>query len=114
MVAFLGGTIGNLDPRRRAQFLSEVASTDGRGDSLLLGTDLVKDVGRLVAAYDDAAGVTAEFNRNVLHVVNRELDADFEPERFDHVARFDPDDEWIEMRLRVDRGQTGDGRPTSG
>jgi L-histidine N-alpha-methyltransferase len=100
MVAFLGGTIGNLAPKARALFLSEVSSLMAPGDSLLLGTDLVKDVGRLEAAYDDAAGVTAEFNRNVLHVVNRELGADFEPERFTHVARFDPDEEWIEMWLR--------------
>ena len=70
------------------------------GDSLLLGTDLVKDVGRLIAAYDDAAGVTAEFDRNVLAVLNRELGADFRPERFDHVAVWDADNEWIEMRLR--------------
>lgn len=70
------------------------------GDSLLLGTDLVKDVARLEAAYDDSSGVTAAFNRNVLEVVNRELDADFQPEAFDHVARFDPEEEWIEMWLR--------------
>ncbi len=100
LVAFLGGTIGNLAPKQRAQFLSEVAGALDPGDSLLLGTDLVKDVGRLEAAYDDAGGVTADFNRNVLRVVNRELDADFLPERFDHVARFDPDEEWIEMWLR--------------
>ena len=72
------------------------------GDAFLLGTDLVKDPDRLVAAYDDAAGVTAEFNRNVLRVVNRELDADFDPDAFDHVARLDADAEWIEMRLRAD------------
>jgi L-histidine Nalpha-methyltransferase len=100
MVAFLGGTIGNLAPKARARFLSEVAAQMAPGDSLLLGTDLVKDVARLEAAYDDDAGVTAEFNRNVLHVVNRELVADFAPDRFDHVARFDPDEEWIEMWLR--------------
>ena len=100
LVAFLGGTIGNLAPKARAMFLSEVAASMAPGDSLLLGTDLVKDVARLEAAYDDAAGVTAEFNRNVLHVVNRELDADFDPGRFAHVARFDPDEEWIEMWLR--------------
>ena len=102
MIAFLGGTIGNLAPKQRAQFLSELASSMAPGDSLLLGTDLVKDVSRLEAAYDDAAGVTAEFNCNVLHVVNRELDADFDPARFSHVARFDPDEEWIEMLLRAD------------
>src|SRR5918993_738793 len=100
LVAFLGGTIGNLAPKPRAQFLSEVAALMVPGDGLLLGTDLVKDVRRLEAAYDDAAGVTAEFNRNVLRVVNRELAADFDPDRFTHVARFDPDEEWIEMWLR--------------
>jgi L-histidine N-alpha-methyltransferase len=100
LVAFLGGTIGNLAPKARALFLSEVAAQMAPGDSLLLGTDLVKDVARLEAAYDDAAGVTAAFNRNVLHVVNRELAADFDPDRFAHVARFDPDEEWIEMWLR--------------
>ncbi len=101
LVAFLGGTIGNLAPPERAKFLAEVASGLGPDDGLLLGTDLVKDVARLEAAYDDAAGVTAEFNRNVLHVVNRELDADFRPDAFEHVARFVPDEEWIEMRLRA-------------
>ena len=70
------------------------------GDTFLLGTDLVKDVGRLEAAYDDSAGVTAAFNRNVLHRLNRELDADFVPDRFEHVALFDTEREWIEMRLR--------------
>jgi L-histidine N-alpha-methyltransferase len=105
LVAFLGGTIGNLAPKQRALFLSDVAGRLAPGDGLLLGTDLVKDVGRLEAAYDDAAGVTAEFNRNVLRVVNRELDADFVPERFAHVARFDPDEEWIEMWLRSTEDQ---------
>jgi L-histidine N-alpha-methyltransferase len=101
LVAFLGGTIGNLEPETRGRFLKEVGSGLGPDDALLLGTDLVKDVARLEAAYDDAAGVTAEFNRNVLHVVNRELDADFVPDAFAHVARFDPVEEWIEMRLRA-------------
>jgi L-histidine N-alpha-methyltransferase len=100
LVAFLGGTIGNLAPKQRAQFLSELAAVLEPGDSLLLGTDLVKDTARLEAAYDDPGGVTADFNRNVLRVVNRELGADFVPEGFDHVARFDPDEEWIEMWLR--------------
>jgi len=100
LVAFLGGTIGNLAPKQRALFLSEVARLMAPGDGLLLGTDLVKDVRRLEAAYDDVTGVTAAFNRNVLHVVNRELGADFVPDRFDHVARYDPDEEWIEMWLR--------------
>jgi L-histidine Nalpha-methyltransferase len=100
LVAFLGGTIGNLTPDERKRFLAELVSGFEPGDGLLLGTDLVKDVGRLEAAYDDAAGVTAEFNRNVLHVVNANLDADFDPGRFQHVAFFDLDNEWIEMRLR--------------
>ena len=94
-------------------FLSELAAMLAPGDSLLLGTDLVKDVARLEAAYDDAAGVTAEFNRNVLRVVNRELGADFVPERFEHVARFDPDEEWIEMWLRSPRRPAGHAWPTS-
>jgi L-histidine Nalpha-methyltransferase len=106
LVAFLGGTIGNLDPKQRAQFLSDLAAGLAPGDALLLGTDLVKDVDRLVAAYDDSAGVTAAFNRNVLAVVNRELGADFDPARFEHVALFDADREWIEMRLRATEGHT--------
>jgi L-histidine N-alpha-methyltransferase len=101
LVAFLGSTIGNLAPGPRATFLAEVAALLAPGDALLLGTDLVKDTPRLVAAYDDAAGVTAAFNRNVLRVLNRELDADFDPDAFDHVAHWDPDEEWIEMRLRA-------------
>ncbi len=103
MVAFLGGTIGNLPPAVREVFLKELRATLRPGDTLLLGTDLVKDVGRLVAAYDDALGVTAEFNRNVLRVLNRELAADFRPEAFEHVVRYDEDNEWIEMRLRATR-----------
>ncbi len=103
MIAFLGSTIGNLTPEQRAQFLAEIRSNLEPGDTFLLGTDLVKDVGRLEAAYDDAAGVTAAFNRNVLHVINRELDADFEPDAFEHVARYDEEHDWIEMRLRASR-----------
>jgi len=105
LVAFLGGTIGNLAPGPRADLLSEVAAGLGDGDAFLLGTDLVKDPARLVAAYDDAAGVTAEFNRNVLNVINRELDADFDPGGFDHLARWDAEAEWIEMRLRARHAQ---------
>jgi L-histidine N-alpha-methyltransferase len=100
MIAFLGGTIGNLRPAERAAMFAELTRTMDIGDTLLLGTDLVKDRARLVAAYDDAKGVTAEFNKNVLAVLNRELGADFDLTRFDHVARFDEDEEWIEMRLR--------------
>ncbi|WP_046471276.1 L-histidine N(alpha)-methyltransferase [Allosalinactinospora lopnorensis] len=101
LVAILGSTIGNQPPRRRVAFLSDLRSTLTEEDALLLGVDLVKDPGRLVAAYDDACGVTAEFNRNVLHVINRELDADFAPEAFEHVAVWDERAEWIEMRLRA-------------
>ncbi|MEQ4304552.1 L-histidine N(alpha)-methyltransferase [Plantactinospora sp. B6F1] len=103
LVAFLGGTIGNLLPAERAGFLAALRSALERGDWLLLGTDLVKDPGVLVPAYDDAAGVTAEFNRNVLRVLNRELGADFEVDAFEHVALWDPDQRWIEMRLRARR-----------
>jgi L-histidine Nalpha-methyltransferase len=100
LFAFLGGTIGNLDPDQRARFLADLAAAMVGGDRLLLGTDLIKDRGRLVRAYDDAAGVTAEFNRNVLHVLNRELGADFVPARFEHVARWNEPDQRIEMWLR--------------
>jgi L-histidine N-alpha-methyltransferase len=106
VVAFLGSTIGNLAPGPRAAFLAEIAAGLEPGDAFLLGTDLVKDPARLEAAYDDGEGVTAAFNRNVLSVLNRELDADFEPDRFDHVAHWDPDNEWIEMRLRAQRAET--------
>jgi len=104
MVAFLGSTIGNLTPAARATFLAEIAAGLGPDDTFLLGTDLVKDPARLVAAYDDAAGVTAAFNRNVLAVVNRSLHADFDPAAFAHDARWNADAEWIEMWLRTDTG----------
>ena len=106
LIAFLGGTIGNLDPEQRAQLLSTLAGTMAPDDFLLLGTDLVKDRERLVRAYDDAAGTTAQFNRNVLHVLRRELGADVDPAAFAHVAVWDPENEWIEMRLRSLRPQT--------
>ena len=122
LVAFLGSTIGNLEPPERAKLLSDLAATlvagsggkgepagsggkgepagsGGKGEWLLLGTDLVKDEATLVAAYDDAQGVTAEFNRNVLHVLNRELHADFDVAAFGHRAVWVPEEEWIEMRL---------------
>jgi L-histidine Nalpha-methyltransferase len=101
VVAFLGGTIGNFPPGSRRRFLRNVAASLGPEGHLLLGTDLVKDRDRLEAAYDDAAGVTAAFNRNVLNVVNRALDADFDVDAFEHVAFFDPHHEWVEMRLRA-------------
>jgi L-histidine N-alpha-methyltransferase len=105
LVAFLGSTIGNLTPGPRADFLSSLSDTLQPGDSLLLGTDLVKDVDRLVRAYDDSAGVTARFNRNVLAVVNRELGADFDLDAFEHVARWNADEERIEMWLRASSPQ---------
>jgi L-histidine Nalpha-methyltransferase len=101
IVAFLGGTIGNLYPAERAAFLARLRTLLGPADHLLLGTDLVKDAEVLEAAYNDSQGVTAEFNRNVLHVLNNELDGDFDPGAFEHVAFFDEDESWIEMRLRA-------------
>lgn len=103
LVVFLGGTIGNLLPAERAAFLSAMRAALEAGDWLLIGTDLVKDPARIVPAYNDAAGVTAEFNRNVLRVINRELGGNFDPEAFSHVVVWNPDREWIEMRLRADR-----------
>ncbi len=101
LVAFLGGTIGNLETRPRVEFLRELTDGLGPDDHLLLGLDLVKDIDRLEAAYDDSQGVTAAFNKNVLAVMNRELDADFDERRFDHVAVFEKDPAQIEMRLRA-------------
>jgi L-histidine N-alpha-methyltransferase len=105
LVVFLGSTIGNLTPGPRSDFLATLSDTLQPGDSLLLGTDLVKDTGRLVRAYDDSAGVTAQFNRNVLAVVNRELDADFNVDAFEHVAKWNADEERIEMWLRASTAQ---------
>jgi len=101
LLAFLGSTIGNMVPAERAQFLRQVRARLRPGDAFLLGTDLVKDPAVLVAAYDDDAGVTAAFNKNVLAVLNAELGADFELDAFEHVAAWDPSHEWIEMRLRT-------------
>ncbi|HEV2812554.1 MAG TPA: L-histidine N(alpha)-methyltransferase [Solirubrobacteraceae bacterium] len=106
LIVFLGGTIGNFLPGARRRFLRDLRAWMAPGDHLLLGTDLVKEAAVIEAAYDDAAGVTAEFNRNVLRVVNRELEADFDVDAFEHVAFFDPDHEWIEMRLRARARQT--------
>ena len=105
LFVFLGSTIGNLTAEPRAEFLTTLAGVMRPGDSLLLGTDLVKDTGRLVAAYDDAAGVTARFNRNVLAVINRELDADFDIDAYRHVARWNGEQERMEMFLRAERAQ---------
>ncbi len=101
LVPFLGGTIGNFPPGSRRRFLRSLAKVLGRDGHLLLGTDLVKDPRVIEAAYDDSAGITAEFNLNVLRVVNRELGADFDIDAFEHVAFFDREREWIEMRLRA-------------
>ncbi|WP_329790257.1 L-histidine N(alpha)-methyltransferase [Lentzea sp. DG1S-22] len=103
VVAFLGGTIGNLIPEEREKFLRTVRDVLEPGEWLLLGTDLVKDRDTLVRAYDDAQGVTAEFNRNVLNVLNREVGGDFDVEAFEHVALWNAEQEWIEMRLRAQR-----------
>jgi L-histidine N-alpha-methyltransferase len=106
LLAFLGSTIGNMIPAERAVFLRRVRSQLRPGDSFLLGTDLVKDQAVLVAAYDDSAGVTAAFNKNVLAVLNAELGADFDLDAFEHVALWDPEREWIEMRLRTAEPQS--------
>jgi L-histidine N-alpha-methyltransferase len=100
-VVFLGSTIGNFTPPAALDFLSRVARRLGRGDHLLLGVDLVKDHAAMHAAYNDRAGVTAEFNRNILRVVNRALNGSFDPEAFDHVALFNPQESQIEMHLRA-------------
>jgi L-histidine Nalpha-methyltransferase len=100
VIALLGGTIGNFAPQQRAGFLRRISHLLGPDDRFLLGTDLVKDRHLLEAAYDDSRGVTAEFNKNVLAVLNRELGADFDLDRFEHVARWDPENLWIDIRLR--------------
>jgi L-histidine Nalpha-methyltransferase len=106
LLAFLGSTIGNMVPAEREVFLRRIRARLRPGDAFLLGTDLVKDPAVLVAAYDDAAGVTAEFNKNVLAVLNAELGADFDLDAFEHVAVWDAGREWIEMRLRAASDQT--------
>lgn len=100
LVAFLGSTIGNFTPAERRRFLTELRTALGPGDSFLLGTDLVKEPARLVAAYDDSQGVTAQFNKNVLRVLNAELGASFDDTTFEHVARWEPDSSWMAMSLR--------------
>jgi len=106
MVAFLGSTIGNLAPAVRSQFLTDLAAALAPGDMLLLGVDLVKSPDRILAAYNDPGGVTAAFSRNVLCILNNRLDADFEPEAFDHVPRWDAANEWVDIRLRARTAQT--------
>lgn len=106
MIAFLGGTLGNLVPDERREFLAEIARVLDPGEHLLLGVALVTDPRVLVPAYDDAAGVTAQFDLNVLLVLNKQLGADFDPDGFRHVALWDPVDEWIEMRLEATTDMT--------
>ena len=105
LVAFLGSTIGNLSPDERSRFFFDLNCVLSHDDWFLLGADLVKDPGVLLAAYNDAQGVTAEFNRNALRVLNAELGADFDPARFEHRAIWNDDDRWIEMRLRSTTAQ---------
>jgi L-histidine Nalpha-methyltransferase len=100
LIAFLGGTIGNFRPAPRRAFLARIATLMYPGDRFLLGTDLVKDRESLEAAYNDSAGITAEFNKNVLRVLNRELGANFDPDAFEHVAFWDAENSWIDIRLR--------------
>jgi gamma-glutamyl hercynylcysteine S-oxide synthase len=106
LFAFLGGTIGNLFPDERAAFLVRLRELMLPNDRLLIGTDLVKDRSVLEAAYNDSRGLTAEFNRNVLRVVNHGLGANFAPEAFEHVAFFDEANSWIELRLRANGVQS--------
>jgi L-histidine N-alpha-methyltransferase len=106
VIALLGGTIGNFEPQQRAGFLRRVRNLLGPEDRFLLGTDLVKDEATLEAAYDDSQGVTAEFNKNVLVVINKELGADFDLEAFEHWVRWDPENLWVEIGLRSLRDQT--------
>jgi L-histidine N-alpha-methyltransferase len=106
LIAFLGGTVGNLYPSSRHEFLTRLADLMGPSDRLLLGTDLVKESDRLELAYDDPGGVTAEFNKNVLRVLNRELGADFDLDAFEHVAHYDPVEARMDIRLRSLSEQT--------
>ena len=100
MIALLGGTIGNFEPQQRASFLARIANLLGPDDHFLLGTDLVKDRETLEAAYNDSAGVTAEFNKNALAVLNARLGASFDLDTFEHVAFWDPENLWMDIRLR--------------
>jgi dimethylhistidine N-methyltransferase len=105
LLAFLGSTLGNFDPVQRGRLYAEFHRALGRDDLLLLGVDLVKGADVLVPAYNDAMGITAEFDKNVLHVINRELDADFDPAEFDHLAVWNEDEERMEMHLRSRKAQ---------
>ena len=100
MIAFLGSTIGNLEPGMRSPFIADVVKALDSGGSFLVGTDLVKDPDRLWAAYNDAPGISAEFNLNILRMINRELDADFDLDKFRHSAEWDAENEWINIGVR--------------
>jgi dimethylhistidine N-methyltransferase len=104
-VLFLGSTIGNFDPGADVRFLRDLRNTLAAGDSLLVGADLIKPRQQLMDAYDDAAGVTAAFNRNLLARINRELDADFDLREFEHEARFNEETGSVEMHLRSSKEQ---------
>jgi L-histidine N-alpha-methyltransferase len=105
LITLMGGTIGNFEPAMRRSFLEQLRESMGPDDALLVGADLVKDRSRLVAAYNDASGVTAEFNRNALRAINDAFEANFDAEAFEHIALFDETHHWIEMRLRSIRPQ---------
>jgi L-histidine Nalpha-methyltransferase len=106
LVAFLGSTIGNLYPEQRGRLLGTVGSMLAQDDAFLVGVDLVKDVARLEAAYNDTRGVTEAFVRNALTAVNRELKATFDQRRFVYEARWDPEHEWMDIRLRARQAHT--------
>jgi L-histidine N-alpha-methyltransferase len=106
LIAFLGSTIGNLYPEERGRFLANLATALAPDDAFLLGIDLVKDVARLEAAYNDSSGVTEAFVRNALTAVNRELDATFDQQRFEYEARWDPQHEWMDIGLRAPQPHT--------
>ena len=103
LLLFLAGTIGNLHPDALPAFFRAAVATLARGDAFLVGVDLVKDPGRLHAAYNDSRGITAEFNLNILRVINQRLGANFDPDDFEHRAFYDTERQWIEMRLRARR-----------
>jgi L-histidine N-alpha-methyltransferase len=105
LITLMGGTIGNFEPAARHLFFEQLRALMGPEDALLVGADLLKDRARLVAAYDDSRGVTAEFNRNALLAINAAFDANFDPASYEHVALFDERHHWIEMRLRSLRPQ---------
>ncbi|GGC56575.1 L-histidine N(alpha)-methyltransferase [Hoyosella rhizosphaerae] len=106
LLVFLGGTIGNLVPAERAHFFGAMRELLHDGEHVLLGAGLIIDETTMVAAYDDARGVTADFNRNVLSVMNAELGADFDVHEFDHVSLWDAENQWIEMHLRARKDMT--------